>query len=88
MTLLARLRAQVERGNSVDAVMASSGKSLFWKEKGAISRQLGAWRSEVLGRSITRLVEVERQLKSPGAVGSAAVEEELFAICRQAARRR
>lgn len=87
MTLLAKLRAEVERGNSVDAVMASQGKSLFWKEKPVISQQLGRWRSGPLAKSIGRLLEAERQVKAPGGVGPLAVNEELFAICRQAARR-
>ncbi|MEA3002461.1 MAG: polymerase subunit delta [Sphingomonadales bacterium] len=88
MNLLARLRAQVERGNSVDAVMVSQGKSLFWKDKVPVSQQLGRWRSDLLARSIGRLLEAERQMKASGAVGAAAVDEELFAICRQAARLR
>jgi DNA polymerase-3 subunit delta len=88
MTLLARLRAEVERGNSVDAVMASKGKSLFWKEKAPLSQQLGRWRSDLIAKSIGRLLEAERQVKASGAVGAAAVDEELFAICRQAARLR
>ena len=88
MTLLARLRAQVERGNSVDAVMAAQGKSLFWKEKGAVAKQLGRWRSDLIARSVGRLLEAERQMKASGAVGAAAANEELFAICRQAARLR
>jgi DNA polymerase-3 subunit delta len=88
MTLLARLRAEVERGNSVDAVMASQGKSLFWKEKGSIGQQLGRWRPDLIARSVGRLLEAERQMKASGTVGTAAVDEELFAICRQAARLR
>jgi DNA polymerase-3 subunit delta len=88
MSLLARLRAQVERGGSVDAVMASQGKSLFWKEKPAIDRQLRRWRSDLLAKSVSRLVEAERQLKASGGLGPTAVGEELFAICRQAARLR
>ena len=88
MSLLARLRAQVERGNSPDAVMASQGKSLFWKEKDSIGRQLARWRSEPLARSLGRLLEAERQVKAPGGLGPRAVDEELFAICRQAARLR
>ncbi|MFL6862403.1 MAG: DNA polymerase III subunit delta [Allosphingosinicella sp.] len=88
MSLLARMRAQVERGNSVDAVMASQGKSLFWKEKPAIARQLGRWRGELLAKSVSRLVEAERQAKASGGLGASAVNEELFAICRQAARLR
>jgi DNA polymerase-3 subunit delta len=78
----------VERGNSVDSVMASQGKSLFWKEKPAISQQLGRWRSDMLARSIGRLLEAERQMKAAGTVGTVTVDEELFAICRQAARSR
>ena len=87
MSLLARLRAQVERGSSPDAVMAAHGKSLFWKEKDSIGRQLSRWRADGLARSVSRLLEAERQVKAPGGLGAAAVEEELFAICRQAARR-
>jgi len=88
MSLLARLRAEVERGSSVDAVMASQGKSLFWKEKDAIGQQLGRWRSDLLAKSVSRLVEAERQAKASGGLGAAAVDEELFAICRQASRLR
>lgn len=88
MTLLARLRARVESGNSVDSVMASQGKALFWKEKPAIAQQLQRWRSELLERGIRRLLEAERQAKASGGLGAVAVDEELFAICRQAARLR
>ncbi len=86
MLLLARLRAEVERGNSVDAVMTSQGKSLFWKEKPVVGQQLGRWTSDLLAKAISRLGEAERQMKAPGALGPVAVDEELFAICRQAAR--
>ena len=88
MTLLARMRADVERGSSVDAVMASQGRSLFWKEKDSVARQLGRWRSDLLAKAIGRLVEAERQVKAPASLGTVAVDEELFAICRQAARLR
>jgi DNA polymerase-3 subunit delta len=88
MSLLSRLRAQVELGRSPDAVMASQGKSLFWKEKESVGRQLSRWRSEALARSVSRLLEAERQVKASGGLGRTAVDEELFAICRQAARLR
>jgi DNA polymerase-3 subunit delta len=88
MSLLSRLRAQVERGSSPGAVMASQGKSLFWKEKDSIGQQLSRWRSEALARSVSRLLEAERQVKASGGLGPTAVDEELFAICRQAARLR
>ncbi len=88
MSLLSRLRAQVELGKSPDAVMASQGKALFWKEKDSIGRQLSRWRSDALARSVSRLLEAERQVKASGGLGPTAVDEELFAICRQAARLR
>lgn len=88
LMLLSKLTAEVERGNSVDSVMASQGKYLFWKEKPSVAQQLGRWRSDVLAKAIARLLEAERQVKAPGGLGAVAVDEELFAICRQAARRR
>ncbi len=88
MLLLARLRSEVEQGNSPAAVMASSGKSLFWKEKDAVARQLGRWRSTLVAKAVARLVEAERQVKASGGIGDNAADAELFAICRQAARLR
>ncbi len=88
LALLSKLRAEVERGNSVDSVMASHGKSLFWKEKPVVTQQVARWRSDVIAKAFGRLLEAERQVKAPGGLGPVAVEEELFAICRQAARLR
>lgn len=88
MNLLARLRADVEQGSSPAAVMASSGKSLFWKEKDEVGRQLARWPADLLAKAMTRLVEAERQVKASGGVGPLAADAELFAICRQAARLR
>jgi DNA polymerase-3 subunit delta len=86
MTLLARMRAEVEGGKSIQTIMASQGRAVFWKEKGSVEQQLGRWRSDLLAKSVGRLLEAERQAKASGTLGSAAVNEELFAICRQAAR--
>lgn len=88
MILLARLRAEVEQGRSVAAVMASSGKSVFFKEQKAVEVQLARWRSEVIAKAVGRLVEAERQVMIPGGPGIVAADAELFAICRQAARLR
>lgn len=88
MVLLAKLRAEVDRGKGVDTVMASHGKSLFWKEKPVVAQQLGRWRSDHLAKGIGRLLEAERQLKASGGLGAVAADEELLAICRQAARQR
>lgn len=87
MMVIARLRAEVDRGKTVDAVMASQGKALFWKEKPALAVQLGRWRSDLLAKAIDRLSEAERQVRASGGIGDSAADEEMFAICRQAARR-
>lgn len=88
MLLLARFRSEVDRGSSVDAVMASQGKSLFWKEKPIVGQQLGRWRSDLLARAAGRLLESELQAKASGGLGPLAVQDEMFAICRQAGRLR
>lgn len=86
LSLLARLRAQVEKGNSASSVIAAQGKAIFWKEKDAVTLQVTKWRSAMLAKATSRLLEAERQIKASGGVGPLAANEELFAICRQAAR--
>lgn len=89
MVLLIRLRAEVEAGNSVGTVMASpAAKSVFWKEKDAVAGQVQRWRADLLARTVRRLVDAELQVKASGGLGPLAADEELFAICRQAARLR
>jgi DNA polymerase-3 subunit delta len=88
MALLARLRAEIDSGRSVGAVMASSGKSIFFREKDRIEAQLRRWPSDLIAKAMIRLAEAEREVKSSGGVGAIAADAELFAICRQAARLR
>lgn len=88
LALLARLRAEVDQGSRVGDVMASAGKSLFWKDKEIVAAQLARWRSDLLAKSMSRVMEVQRLVMSPGGPGTVVVDEELFAICRQAARLR
>lgn len=88
LTLLAPMRAEVEAGKSAAGVMEMRGRAIFWKEKDAVAAQLARWPAEMIARAHGRLLDAERQAKSSGALGAAAVDEELFAICREAARRR
>ncbi len=85
---LAALRAEVEQGNSVESVMASSGRAIFWKEKGVLSTQLSRWTATKLAKALDRIGQAERAVKSSGSVGSIMVEAELLAISREAARLR
>ena len=87
MALLARLRAEVEQRQQRRCRHGVTGKSLFWKEKDAVGAQLGAVAGGTARQGdVGRLLEAERQVKASGGVGPLAADEELFAICRQAAR--
>lgn len=84
--LLARHRGDVDAGASVDGVMASAGKSMFYKEKPAVARQLGRWPSARLATVAERLLDAELDFKSPGSLGVEAIAEPLFAIAQATAR--
>ncbi len=86
--LLAQLGAQVAAGDSVDRVMQTSGKAVFFKEQDAVRRALSRWSPDAIATAVGRLAEGERQVKSPGYAGPAVVQEEVLAITRRAARRR
>jgi len=85
---LAQLRGQMAQGDSVDRVMETAGKAIFWKDQPQIRDELSRWTPDALATAITRLAEAERQVKAPGYPGHALVGEDLLAISRHAARRR
>lgn len=88
LVMLARLRARVERGQSVDAAMASMGKALFFKDKDLVARLLGQWSSGRLARIAERAGALERALmRSDSPPPVEALGEELIAIARSAGRR-
>jgi DNA polymerase-3 subunit delta len=82
--MLAPLRARMERGERVDAVMASSGKALFWKDKTKIQRMLSKWSAEDLVTVADRAGKLERSLMFTAAPDREALGEELLAIARKA----
>jgi len=86
--LLSKHRAEVDAGSSVDNVMASAGKSLFYKEKAAVTRQVGRWASDRLATVAARLLGTERDFKETGALGADAIAETLFAIAQAKSARR
>lgn len=88
LMLLARYRAEVERGSSVSAVMASVGKYLFHKEKSSVERQLGQWDGQRLSSALGRLLVAERGLKLPNGIAVQAVTSALYALTHSVASRR
>lgn len=86
--VLARNRGDINAGASVDAAMATTGRAIFPKERPAVARQLGRWRSDRLSTAAARLLAAERNFKASGSLGSDAISEEMFALAQAAAARR
>lgn len=85
--MLAPLRAKVEEGRRPGDVVASAGKSVFFKEKELVTKLLSLWESNALARVSDRLGSLERQLmRSEAPPDVDAVGEELVAIARVARR--
>ena len=87
LLMLAPIRARVERGERVDAVMASAGRSLFWKDKPLVEAMLKQWTAEDLAKAAERAGALERELMFSDAPQREALGEELIAISRKARRR-
>lgn len=87
VSLLASLRAKVERGSDPGAVVKAT-RSIFYKEADAFVRQLGRWPSARLAGLNGHLIDVEARLMSvKEGLGGVILEEELVRIARAAARR-
>jgi DNA polymerase-3 subunit delta len=85
---LAGMRARVEQGQSIDAVMTSMGKALFWKDKGLMQQLLSGWSAERLAHMLERSAALEKAIIFSDEPPVAALAEELTAIARAARRRR
>mgnify|MGYP003557979353 CR=1 FL=1 len=83
--ILARLRAQVDGGHSIAQAMDSpAGKAIFWKEQKSVGQQVNLWRGGQVARLISRLHQLERDLKAPDNAGTLLLRVGLTDICRQA----
>lgn len=84
LLMLAPARARIERGERVDAVMASFGKALFWKDKLSVEKMLRRWSADDLARVAERAGALERALMFSDVPEREAFGEELLAIARKA----
>ena len=84
LLMLAPARARIERGERIDAVMASFGKALFWKDKAAVERMLRRWSADDLATISERAGGLERRLMFSQAPEQEALAEELLTIARRA----
>ncbi|HEX8842758.1 MAG TPA: DNA polymerase III subunit delta [Sphingomicrobium sp.] len=88
LLMLAPARARIERGDSPDGVMASFGKSLFWKDKALVEKLLRRWDAKGLARVAERAGRLERELIFSPAPDREVLGEELLSIARAARGRR
>jgi DNA polymerase-3 subunit delta len=88
LLMLAPARARMERGESLDGVMASLGKSLFWKDKALVGKLLALWDAKTLATLSERAGRLERELMFSRAPDQQALGEELLAVARAARGRR
>lgn len=88
LLMLTPLRARIEQGQTVDGVMASMGKALFWKDKPLIQRLLSAWSAERLAAAASRVSALERQIMLRPLADEAALGETLVTFARAAGRGR
>lgn len=84
LVMLAPLRARVERGERVDAVMTSMGRALLWRDQAKVKRMLSKWSAADLGIVAERAGKLERSLIFTSAPDREALGEELLAIARKA----
>lgn len=83
LLMLAPARARIECGERIDGVMASFGRSLFWKDKGRVVVMLKRWTAEDLATVAQRAGELERNLMFGETPEREALGEELIAIARK-----
>jgi DNA polymerase-3 subunit delta len=81
---LAPLRAKLDAGQAMDAVLAS----IFWKDRAGVGRMLSRWSSAKLAQALSRLALVERQLLQGGAAPppTATLGHELIQLARASRR--
>jgi DNA polymerase-3 subunit delta len=84
LLMLAPIRARIERGERLDAVLTSAGKALFWKDKAKVQQMLAKWSAEDLATAADRAGKLERSLMFTAAPDREALGEELLAIARKA----
>jgi DNA polymerase-3 subunit delta len=88
LLMLAPLRARVERGETINGVLTSMGKALFWKDKALVDRLIGRWSAARLAEAAERAAQLEDSLMGSRAPGLAALGETLITLARVAARGR
>lgn len=86
LLMLAPARARVEGGERPDAVMASLGKLLFWRDKARFGTMLRRWSAADIGHLAERTGKAEQALLFGRSPERDTLGEELMAVARAARR--
>jgi DNA polymerase-3 subunit delta len=87
LLMLAPVRARVEQGERAGAVMASVGRTMFFRDKQALEAMLERWSAAAIAKAVERCAILERTLIFSDAPPIAALGEELIAVALKARRR-
>lgn len=82
---LAEMRASIDRGEPVDAVMKRH--RVFFREEPATARALRRWSPAMLARALTRVREAEHAVMAPGNAGTVLAEAAVTDIARAVGQR-
>ena len=82
------LRARIEAGESVDGVLASMGKALFWKDKGSMQQMLSRWTSAQISAAAEQVTVAEREAFRGRSPERAMLGETLLGVVRSVSRGR
>ncbi|RZM12374.1 MAG: DNA polymerase III subunit delta [Sphingomonas sp.] len=85
LATLAEMRAEIGRGEPVDAVMKRH--RVFFREEAATARSLRRWTPAMLAEALARVRGAERAVMAPGNAGSVVAEEPILSLARAVGRR-
>jgi DNA polymerase III subunit delta len=88
LVLLARLRAEVERGKSAGAVVAAQGRAIFYKDEKPVTAQLARWPAAKLATAQARVLAIEGSMFASRSAGEVLAAQGLIDIARVAERLR
>ncbi len=88
LLVLAPVQARVERGERLSDVLASMGKSLFWRDKKLLEKIGGRWSAADIEHLVERAAQLQEALLFTNAPPAEALGEELVAIARAGQHRR
>ena len=82
---LLALRSGVDAGATPQAAVEAARPPVFWKEKSAMTAQVGAWSTSASTAALGALLGAEHAIKSPGSGGDIVAHAALLDLARRGA---